>query len=248
MPDVGLHRAENRRGTLLFQVDGAAPSRAVDALAVAVGYLVGDRAGDAVPVIAGLPPMNEDHLKALGAVAASTGAVGMFHAVGLTPEAPGTAAALGGRDPDATILLSDAMLTGALDRLSTVPEGTPIGAVALGTPHFSFAEFVGLMRLLDGFAPAAGVDLYVNTSRETLDRLRERRWDVLLEAAGVTLVIDTCTYVTSVMREIRGAVMTNSGKWAHYAPNNLGVEVAFGSLEECVASAALGRVTRLGGR
>ena len=29
----------------------------------------------------------------------------------------------------------------ALARLSTVPEGTPIGAVCLGTPHFSLAEF-----------------------------------------------------------------------------------------------------------
>jgi predicted aconitase len=38
--------------------------------------------------------------------------------------------------------------------------------------------------------------------------------------------------------------MTNSAKWAYYAPGNLGVEVAFGSLEECVASAAQGRVVR----
>ena len=40
-------------------------------------------------------------------------------------------------------------------------------------------------------------------------------------------------------------VMTNSGKWAHYAPGNLGVQVAFGALEDCVASAAAGRVIRV---
>ena len=44
------------------------------------------------------------------------------------------------------------------------------------------------------------------------------------------------------MRDMSGAVMTNSGKWAHYAPANLGVDVAFGTLEECLASAAAGRV------
>ncbi len=49
------------------------------------------------------------------------------------------------------------------------------------------------------------------------------------EPAGVTLVIDTCTYVTAVMRDMSGAVMTNSGKWAYYAPGNIGVDVAFGS-------------------
>ena len=35
-----------------------------------------------------------------------------------------------------------------------------------------------------------------------------------------------------VMRAGDGAVMTNSGKCAYYAPGNLGVEIAFGSLAE----------------
>ena len=38
--------------------------------------------------------------------------------------------------------------------------------------------------------------------------------------------------------------MTNSGKFAHYTPGNTGLEVVFGSLEECVLSAAAGRVER----
>jgi predicted aconitase len=47
------------------------------------------------------------------------------------------------------------------------------------------------------------------------------------------------------MRDLAGPVMTNSGKWAHYAPGNLGIDVAFGTLAACIASAASGRVTRL---
>jgi predicted aconitase len=38
--------------------------------------------------------------------------------------------------------------------------------------------------------------------------------------------------------------MTNSGKFAHYSPGNIGLQVVFGSLLECVRSAALGRVWR----
>ena len=38
--------------------------------------------------------------------------------------------------------------------------------------------------------------------------------------------------------------MTNSGKWAHYAPGNIGVRVAFGELGDCIASAAAGHVVR----
>ena len=67
----------------------------------------------------------------------------------------------------------------------------------------------------------------------------------MLRDLGVTVVVDTCTYVTAIMRDLSGAAMTNSGKWAWYAPGNLGVEVAFGTLDECVASAATGKVVRL---
>jgi len=36
--------------------------------------------------------------------------------------------------------------------------------------------------------------------------------------------------------------MTNSGKFAHYAPGNTGYGVIYGSLQECVESAVTGRV------
>jgi predicted aconitase len=245
VPYAGLHRPENRVGTILFRIPPEAAGLAPNALAVAVGALVGKRAGNAVPVIDGLPAsLSEDDLKALGAVAASTGAVAMFHAVGLTPEAPDLATALGGADPAETVELSRPDLDVALAQLSTAEEGAPLAAVSLGTPHFSVAEFEELARLLDGFKPAPGVDLYVNTSRQTYGRLVETGLIATLKQARFTVVVDTCTYVTAVMGEYSGVVMTNSGKWAHYAPGNLGVDVAYGTLVDCLNSAVRGRVTR----
>ena len=41
--------------------------------------------------------------------------------------------------------------------------------------------------------------------------------------------------------------MTNSGKFAHYAPGNTGYGVVFGSLADCVESAVTGRITFLPG-
>jgi predicted aconitase len=247
VPYTGLHVEQNRRGEVLFTLPHDAAARwNEDALAVATGYIVGERSGAAVAVITGLPmTMSEDSLKALGATAASTGSTSLFHAVGVTPEAPVLAAVWdkGGRRE--TIPVAHDEIAAALARLTTVGEGDAIAAVALGTPHFSLAEFARLMPLLDGFEPAAGVDIYVNLARDTDAELDARGWRSRLEAAGVTLVVDTCTYVTAVMRELDGPVMTNSGKWAHYAPGNLGIDVAFGTLAECMASAASGRVTRL---
>ena len=95
------------------------------------------------------------------------------------------------------------------------------------------------MPLLDGFAACGRASTSTSTPRAHVHaELRRRGWAGRLEAAGFTLVVDTCTYVTAVMRDVRGAVMTNSGKWAHYAPSNLGVDVAFGTLADCLASAA----------
>jgi hypothetical protein len=65
-----------------------------------------------------------------------------------------------------------------------------------------------------------------------------------MERAGVTLVTDTCTYVAPIIRSVDGIVMTDSGKWAWYAPGNIGVEVAFGSMAECVRSAEVGHIVR----
>ena len=57
--------------------------------------------------------------------------------------------------------------------------------------------------------------------------------------------MDTCTYVTTILKRLEAATMTNSGKWALYAPGNLGCEVAFGAIEDCGASAAAGHVVRV---
>jgi predicted aconitase len=210
---------------------------------VAVGHILGRRCGERVAAIVGLPRgTSEDDLKALGAVAASSGAVALFHAVGLTPEARTIEEACQGQAPEETIRLTAEELEETVRGLSTVRDGTPLTAVSLGTPHFSLAEFGQLMPLLEGQRPI--VDVYVNTSRAVLEELAARGWTRRLEAAGVTLVIDTCTYVTAILRDLSGTVMTNSGKWAYYAPGNLGVEVALGSLRDCMASARAGRVTR----
>lgn len=38
--------------------------------------------------------------------------------------------------------------------------------------------------------------------------------------------------------------MTNAGKWAHYAPGNLGVEVVFGSMGNAWCPQGRGKVVR----
>jgi predicted aconitase len=250
VPDAGLHRDEARRATLVLRVAEDVPRALLDddGFYPVLGMVLGRRAGSRVAAIDGLPArLSEDRLKAVGAAAASSGAVAMFHAVGSTPEAPTLGEALGGRDPDEVAVVELDELRGARDELGTAgraPAGTPIGTVSLGTPHASIAELRTIERELGGGRPAPGVELLVSTARAILGEAEEEGLARRLRALGVEFLVDTCSYIAPVLRPSPLPAMTDSGKWAFYAPGNIGVEVVFGTLRECVRSAVEGRVWR----
>jgi len=209
-----------------------------------LGHLIGLDVRDGIPVIEGLPAtVSEDRLKAFGAAAASSGAVSLFHAVGRTTEAPTLDAAFHGRGPGREVDITTQQLAEARDSLTT-SRSSRLAAVSLGTQHFSLQEFAQLVSLLDDIRIQPGIDFYVSTGRDVLAEVSARGWLSVCEAAGITIVVDTCTYITPILRATSGAVMTNSAKWAYYAPGNVGVEVIFGSMRECVESAAQGVVWR----
>ncbi len=243
VPDHGLHRDDARRAEVVFDCSDLGHDLLAEPVVFPlVGHVVGAVTGDAVPVVVGLPPATEDDGKALGAAAASSGGVAMFHAVGSTPEAPTLDAALHGEPPLRTVAVTAAMLRNARAQLTT-SDTTELAGVAVGTPHFSLAEFDRLRRLLAAAGRSAQVPFHVNTGRDVWDQVVDHGWAHDLEAAGVTVVVDTCTYITPVLDATRpGVVLTDSAKWAYYAPGNIGVEARFASLAACVDSAVAGRV------
>lgn len=245
-PAVGLHLTEARRGQLVLRLaDDVSPSlRQADVFFPVLGYLMGQVAREQIPVIVGLSPTtSEDELKALGAAAASSGAVALFHAVGITPEAATFEEALHHQPPEREIVVDVALLRQTLSQLSTAPDG-PIQVVALGSPHFSLSEFAALHPLIQQHPPQ--IEFIVCTNRLVLAQLQQRGWLADFRTAGVQIVVDTCVVVTPLVRARDGVLMTNSGKFAHYTPGNIGLQVVYGSLLECVRSAELGRVWRDG--
>ncbi len=255
-PATGLHLKRNRRGQVVFDLRPLPRAfRGASWLLPAIGYLVGERCGSRIPVLLGLEDAEEDGLKALGAAAASSGAVALFHAVGITPEAPTLEVALGGGEAEEWIEVGVSDLRAGLRRLSTAPtaaeaaaaEGADLAVdvVALGSPHFSPREFAELLPLVERHPPAASVEFVVCTNRLSLDDLERKGNLERLRAHGVRVVTDTCVVVAPILRTPAGGVlMTNSGKFAHYAPGAVGFDVVFGSLAECVRSAHRGRLWR----
>ena len=241
-PLYGLHRDENRAATVVVDASLVPPVlKARDVFYPVLGTWLGLEVGRDIAAIVGLPAtVTRDQLKALGAAAASTGAVALFHVVGATPEAPTLDAATQGQPAVRTITLAADMLLGSLARLSTSDVADGVDAVAVGSPHFSIDEFENLKRLLSGRRLA--VPFYACTARGTLLALEERGDAGILREAGVESIVDTCVVVTPILPASGGVLMTNSGKFAHYGPANTGYEVLYGSLEDCVESAVAGSV------
>jgi predicted aconitase len=240
-PDCGLHRPENRLATILLDASALpAALLASDWIWPVLGTLFGRTVGTAIGVLGGVGmAVSEDRLKAFGAAAASAGGVGLFHIAGVTPEAPSIEAALGGLAPAQTIRLTRGMVRDAQAGLSTVHGAGAIDAVAVGSPHLSLEELEGLGTLLAG--RRAQVPIYACTGRHVLREIDRTGLRKELERLNVVLVADTCVVVTPILPAIDGVLMTNSGKFAHYAPGNTGYGVVYGSMADCIESAVAGR-------
>ncbi|TFD19222.1 aconitase X catalytic domain-containing protein [Cryobacterium sp. TMS1-13-1] len=246
VPLAGLHVPENRIPTM--QLDcSAIPSRVLDSDAAwaALGFVVGQQVGESVCILTGIAPevADEDRLKALGATAASSGGVALFHIEGVTPEA--VAAAAWPADGVPRVEITPTMLRAARDELTTATIGDRLDAVSIGTPHFSLTEFAKLAEILgDGVPFHPSCTVWISTSRDVLATAQAAGFAQICEASGARIVVDTCTYLVPILAETVRTAMTTSGKWAWYAPANMGINVVFGSMAECIDSARAGRVIR----
>ena len=243
VPYVGLHRDDERIAEILVDLSKLAPALLdEDSFYPVLGAWLGKTIGSTIAAIKGLPlDVSEDRLKALGAASASTGAVALFHVIGVTPEARTQEEAFAGNAPKAVITPSPADMRAARDALSTT-ESDIINCVALGSPHFSLDECRRFAALADGLTFKKPI--YICTRHAVVQILEASGVRRKLEEAGVIFVVGTCVVVTPILKQASGVLMTNSGKFAHYGPSTVNHEVVFGSLRDCIRSAVTGRVER----
>jgi predicted aconitase len=245
VPAAGLHLTENRAGELLLRlIDVPEAVQSENSFGAVLGHLMGKLSGTRVPVIEGITvEMGEDQLKSLAAGGCSSGCVTLFHIVGLTPEAPTLEAAFQGREPAQVLEISLDDLREARRDLSTT-EGETLDIVVLGSPHFSLAEFRRLAPLLQGKRCHPELQFLVTSNRTMVKLARDAGLLEPLEEFGGKITVDTCIITTPMLADEVETIMTNSAKYAYYSPGLLDVDVAFGSLEDCVQSAVEGKVVR----
>lgn len=242
-PAYGLHLPENRKARLRVTTDGlSAALKNQDAFWPVLGAWLGQTAGTDVALIEGLAGFaTEDRLKALGAAAASTGAIALFHIAGVTPEAMTPEHILA--SPDAPVIALTADMIAAARNLLSTAAGTQVDAVAVGSPHLSLAEFGAIERSLAG--RRMRLPFYANTGRHVLAVLEKEGRLKPLTDCGLTPVADTCIAVTPILPPVEsGVLMTNSGKFACYAPATTGYATLYGSIADCIETAVAGHLVR----
>jgi predicted aconitase len=244
-PAIGLHLTENRAGNLLLQLqDIPLELQHRDDFYPVLGNFIGKVSGDRIPVVTAMKVIpNEDQLKALGAASASSGAVALFHMVGITPEAPTVESAFQGKLPEKIITVTMDMLRESYKAL-THTDSEKLDIVVLGSPHFSLAEFKQLAPLVKGKQKNTEVKFLVTSSRAMVQLAKHAGFLDSLQAFGAQLTVDTCILTSPMLPEEMKYLMTNSAKFAYYSPGLLNKKITFGSLKDCVTSAIEGKVVR----
>jgi predicted aconitase len=148
-----------------------------------------------------------------------------------------------GRAPEQIIDITTADLRAARAELTTA-DGQQLDMVILGSPHFSLAEFTQLAPLVAGRRTHPRVKFLVTSSRLMRALAEEAGVLAPLVDFGAQITLDTCILASPMLPPEIKTLMTNSAKYAYYAPSLLDTRVTFGSLADCVRSAVEGRVVR----
>lgn len=235
-PLAGVYLDEHRQARRILDVD--LHERIDDAFWPLIGWLAGRAAPDRIPVLRGLAAANPEPeaLKALCAAFGTTSAAPMLHVEGITPEADRIA-------PDADhARITRADMAAGWRTLNDGPETVEL--VAIGSPHASIRECRALADALAG--RHVTVATIVTAGRAVIDQARADGTLARLRDGGVQVLPDLCWCSISepVFPPGTRALMTNSGKYAHYGPGLSGRAVRFGGLSACAEAAVTGRAPR----
>lgn len=216
--EYGFHLDAHRRGT--FQVNVKTDLKDFADWG-ALGKLVGEAHQDyfAVPVFNGIKrPPTSDELKHLGASLASYGSMGMFHMVGVTPEAPTLKAAFGGGKPKEVVTITSRDIQHVYAGYSA--KNNPLNLVVFSGPQQSLFEMKNLASLLAGRKIKTGSHLFVTTSNGVKSAARALGYLEQIETAGGIVLEGVCFYILQNIGQIRvqngwSNLVTNSAKLAN---------------------------------
>jgi predicted aconitase len=173
-----------------------------------------------------------------GAQLNTSGAVGLYHIVGVTPEAPDVKTAFGGAAPKHRVVIDE----GSLDAVRGKICGPPgkIDFAMFGCPHLTIRQVSEIAAICDGKKFA--VDVWILTSSLTKELAKRMGYLDIIRRAGGHIVADTCIDVPPCWHPYYGkTAVTDSPKCAYYNEiRKIGFKIR--PLGEAIESAIRGEV------
>lgn len=236
VPEYGLLLDENRKGDILVEIQADVKN---DFDYHIIGML-GKKIGEGIPVFTGFPKetITKEALRNLGAQLNTSGAYGMYHIVGVTPEAPDLETAFGGKAPKRTVVITNEDKEAILKEISLEGSRT-IDFAMFGCPHFTLEEVKYIAEKLEG--KKLEKEMWILTSSHVKEMAVRMGFDQSITDAGGFIVPDSCPD-QPCWRHLTGKVgITESPKCAYY-PQRRGIHFVIRDLDTCIEAALTGEV------
>lgn len=195
--------------------------------------------GPEVPAFTGISrrPTPEGFMN-FGAQLNTSGSVGMYHIVGITPEAPDLETAFGGKEPKKRIVIDQSDLDAVRKKICGEPG--KIDFAMFGCPHLTLRQVGDIANAARGKKFA--VDVWILTSSLTKELADRMGFLDDITRAGGHIIADTCIDVPPCWWPYYGkTAVTDSPKCAYYNEIRK-IDFKIRPLEQAIQSAIEGEV------
>lgn len=235
-PAYGYHLDKNRHGKLIVNVTAGLKGTTDYST---LGYFVGKIAQDKVPILNGIQPsVSQQELIALGAGLASSGSVALYHAVGVTPEAPTAEIAAGSNKigPSDTFEFCRKDLQETEESLCSI-EAEASDLVILGCPHVNINQIRTYLGAFSGRKVKDHIDAWILVQSGIKRYAKDLGYLDILESCGVRLVSNMCPSAAPVnyyRQKGYGGFATDSAKMCYLLSGAKQISAYYGKLESIV--------------
>jgi len=219
-PLYGLHLDKNRQA----QVAAKLKTELRDETDFgALGYLIGKKIGNKIPLIKGVKKATEDQLKSLSASIVTYGAPAIFHIEGITPNKTA--------EPKEKIEFGAADIEQAKKEMN---DSGDADFILLGCPHCSLEEIRAIAGMLTGKKVVK--EFWVCVARPVKKEAEKLGYVKTIEGAGAKFACDTCHVVAPLKGRFK-CVMTNSAKGCFYGRGSNAFKMQLRTMRECIEEA-----------
>jgi predicted aconitase len=238
-PYYGMHVPENRLATVVIDTERKIQS---DIEWDVLGFAVGEECALDVPVLINTGKPTTTQFQKFNTAANTGGSIAMYHVLGVTPEAPTLAFALGGKKPAKEVWIDNAWLRQTYDKLN-YHKGDTVEMVSLGCPHYNLFDLMQVARKLAG--KKVKVPMWIMTAPPLYHTATQMGYKQIFENAGAVFVSGTCPAAIGGVPDGVHALAVDAAKQAYYIsglfPDDYTLDVFYGTQDDCIDAALTGK-------